>query len=487
MPDFSIITQQPDIRAVVQQNILERAFHDGLFPRLLYRGDVEPILWAGNVGDTQLFTGVGLIPPDLAPIVPSQDFGVGAYSKEQWSAQLQQYGKSIDSYMPNSYVAIANLFYRNSHQLGLHAGQTLNRLVRNAQFKAALSGNTVFDGGQTGNTLRVVRLNGFTRARRPDLLTGSAVVFDFVSSSNPLPVSITTSTGTVVTRNVTAYTPDIAGDEVGPGTITVDQAAVTVSDRGLITSTDSSKIFRSGGGTSVEGITSSNTLTLKDIRSAIARFRAQNVPEHADGYFHAHIDPISEAQVFSDPENQRMLTALPDYYMYKSLALGYIQQTAFLRNTESPLPETVQGAPTSFTEFTSTGVNQPNFFAASKGLYGSFSQLDPFVGELLNSNGVRIHRVLFSGQGGIKEYYADLSALITEAGITGKVGNAVVTNNSIEINTDRIQLIIRAPLNRAQDQVSTTWKFIGDWPVRTDAATGDAARFKRWVAIEHGE
>jgi len=53
--------------------------------------------------------------------------------------------------------------------------------------------------------------------------------------------------------------------------------------------------------------------------------------------------------------------------------------------------------------------------------------------------------------------------------------------------TDRVQLLIRSPLNRLQDLVSTSWKFIGDWPVRTDVTTGDAARYKRVVAIEHGE
>ena len=100
---------------------------------------------------------------------------------------------------------------------------------------------------------------------------------------------------------------------------------------------------------------------------------------------------------------------------------------------------------------------------------------------------VKVHRVLFSGQGGIMEYYQDLSGLMTDAGITGKVGEPRVTNNSIEVFTDRIQLILRSPLNRLQDLVSTSWKFIGDWPVRTDATTGDAARFKRFVEIQHGE
>jgi hypothetical protein len=85
------------------------------------------------------------------------------------------------------------------------------------------------------------------------------------------------------------------------------------------------------------------------------------------------------------------------------------------------------------------------------------------------------------------EYYQDLSGLITEAGITGRVGEPKISNNGIEVFSDRIQLIIRAPLNRLQDLVSTSWKFIGAWPIRTDATTGDVARMKRVQCIEHGE
>ena len=59
--------------------------------------------------------------------------------------------------------------------------------------------------------------------------------------------------------------------------------------------------------------------------------------------------------------------------------------------------------------------------------------------------------------------------------------------NGIDVFTERIGLIIRAPLNRLQDMVSTTWKFLGDWPTRTDGAVGDAAVFKRCATTEHGE
>lgn len=466
MPDFSVIMQAPEIRALVQDGILQRAFHDSLYPALLYRGEATPVLWPAQVGDRQIFTGAGLIPKNQKPLVPGQDPTPKSYSSEQWEAIAQQYADSIDTNMPTSIVAIANLFLRNAQQLGLQAGQSLNGIIRNRMYNAGLAGHTVADGAQgPTNTIRVKRLNGFTRARRPDLAAGSPVRYDPVSASNPLPIHL--FAGGDVARNVIAFTSDTPGDEVGPGTITLDGAAVTVVDRDYVISDNRTSLVRVGGGLKVDSVGSTDLFTLAAIRAAVARMRTQNVPRHQDGYFHCHLDPTSESQIFADAEFQRLLTSLPDYYIYKDFAIGVLLGTVFVRNTEAPIPETVVG-----------------------GLSASYSQDDNFAGELFNNGttaGVKVHRPLFIAQGLVMEYYLDLAQLITEAGITGKVAEPRITNNGIDVMTERIQFILRAPLNRLQDQVATSWKFIGDWPIRTDGAVGDAAYYKRVVAVEHGE
>ena len=467
MADFSTILQAPEIRSLVQENMLERAFHDSLFPRLLFRSEATPNVWPANVGDSMVFSGPGLIKPKQKPLPPGTDPTPSSFAYEQWSAQLQQYADSIDTHMPTSIVAIANLFMRNAQQLGLSAAQTLNRIPRNRMYNAALSGWTVCDGGQAAVTnLRVKRLNGFTRARRPDLAAGSPVRFDPVSSNNPLAIKVFDTSPAEVSRTVIGFTPDTPGDETGPGIITLN-AAVTVADRAYVKADDSTYIVRVGGGNSVDAIGSGDLLLLASIRTAIARMWQSNVPEMPDGRFHCHLDPVSQAQIFADPEFGRLLTSLPDYYMYKQFALGEMLNTVFYRNSECPVPETVDGA-----------------------LTASFTQDDPFAGELYaggTTAGVKVHRPLLLGQGLCNEYYQDLAGLITEAGVTGKIAEPRITNSGIEVFSEKIQLIIRAPLNRLQDQVSTSWKFIGDWPVRTDVTTGDAARIKRVVTIEHGE
>lgn len=435
----------------------------------MFRGEAAPQLWAGNIGDTQIFTGVGLVKPKMQALQPGQDPVPSSYTFEQWEATLQQYADSIDTPMPTSMVAIANLFLRNAQQLGLSAGQAVNRIARNRLYNAGLSGWTVADGAQAAvTTLRVKRINGFTRARRPGLSGASQVRFDLVSASNPLPITIFDNAGPAeVSRTVVGFTPDTSGDETGPGTLTISGGAVTVSDRAYVFSVDRTFLARVGGGNKVDDIGSLDILKLADIRNAVAHLRQQNVPAMPSGRFHCHFAPASENQVFADPEWQRLHTSLPDYYMYKDFVVGDVLGCVFFRNSENPQADTVEG-----------------------GLTATYSQEDPFAGELYNtgaSTGLKIQRPIFVGQGAILEYYSDLSMLLTEAGITGKVGEPKINNNGIEVFTDRIQLILRAPQNRLQDLVSTSWRFIGDWPIRTDAAVGDAARYKRMAIIEHAD
>lgn len=461
MPDFSIIVQSPEVRNIVQSNTLERMFHDALFPRMLFRGEAAPQAFPAGVGDTMFFSAPGLIPVDQRPLLPQTDPTPVAYSYEQWFAQLQQYAGTIDTHMPTSMVAIAELFLRNAHQLGLQASQTMNRIVRNRMYNAALSGWTVADGAQGPTTsLLVKRLSGFTRARNPNLPAGSTVAFNPVSASNPLAI-VVSGTQNV---NVVGFTPATPGDETGPGTLTVS-AAVTVLARDSVVAVDATAINRVGGGQTIDALGSTDIPTLADVRTAVAQFWQDNVPEHPDGRFHCHLDPVSQARIFSDKEFNTLLTALPDYYMYRQFALGELLGCVFFRNSECPIAQTIVGGSTA-----------------------TFDQRDPFAGELFVGGtvaGLPVHRMLFTAQGGVMEYYSDLSQLLTEAGVTGKVGDPRIVNNGIEVLSDRIQLIIRGPLNRLQDMVSTSWKFIGDWPVRTDAATGSAGRYKRFFTVEH--
>lgn len=465
MPDFSVILQNPEIRQLVQDGFLERAFHDALFPALLFRAMATAEFWPGQVGDRQIFTGRGLIKPNLQPYQPGVDARVVTYGKEQWEVVASKWGDSIDTNMPTSINAIASLFMSDAQTLGLLAGRTMNRLVRNIAYNAALSGSTVADGAQgPAATIRVKRLNGLTRARRPDLAAGSPVQFQPVSATNPLSISIVQTVGGAATRSVTSFTPDNPGDELGPGTITFTGGNVTVADRDAVLADNRSVIVRSGGGNKVDALDPSDVFTLGNVREALARLRDQNVPR-IDGDYFCHLSSTSQSQLFGDQEVQRLNQSLPEYVMYREFTVGRLLGCNFLENSEVPKRDTV-----------------------GDGVSVAFQVADPFAGELTSTGlttGTSVQRPIFFGGEAVREYYQDLNQLITDAGLPGKVVEPQITNNGIEISVERIQMYIRSPQDRWGEAVSNTWKFIGGFVHRTDAATGDAAAYKRTVAVEH--
>lgn len=462
MPDFSTFLNTPEVRSIVQENYLERAFHDALFPNLIFRAEAVPKPWPAEVGDTYIASAPGLIAADGRALAPGVDPQPLSYGYEQWEAQLQRYAGTIDTHMPTAVMAVVDLLMRNAHQLGLQAAQTLNRKVRNRLFNAAESGNTVADGtGSSSTSLRVKRLQGFTRARNPNSAAGSRVRHNPVSATNPLTVTVNGSANTV-----TGFVPDNTGDEVGPGVLTLGSAA-SWSDRDSVLAYDRSEVTWVGGGDSVDDIANSDQPRLQDIRTVVSKLRRNNVPSHPDGKLHAHLGPLSESAMLADTEIQRMLTGRPEHYMYSDMVIGMMLGCIFVPNNECP------------TRYT---VNTTN----SDGV--SFALSDDFAPELFSTGattGTELHRILFTAFGGIEEYFRDPSIYITEAGMIGKMGEAQVVNNGVEVLSERIKLIFRAPLNRTQDQVATTWLFEGDWPQRTDAATGTPARYKRQAVLVH--
>jgi hypothetical protein len=106
--------------------------------------------------------------------------------------------------------------------------------------------------------------------------------------------------------------------------------------------------------------------------------------------------------------------------------------------------------------------------------------------EVINETNVRIGRILVTGRGALYEKWLPGSNYVSEAGITGKMGEFDVVNAGLTIQTERIDLILRAPLNRLQDTVAATWQISTAFPVPSDVTSGTGPeRFKRAIVIEH--
>lgn len=444
---------------LVQEGLLERAFHDGLFPALQFRAEALYEEWPEHAGQVRVMTRPGLLPAITRAIQPGQDPIPQAVSYEQWVAELAQYTGTIDTHMPTSVVAAQNIFLRNIKQLGLQAGQSLNRVPRNALFVAYLSGQTnlitVANPGDT--TLRVAAINGFTDVVLPNVSPRPQPV----SPATPLAAKINAT----IAINIVNAIPDNPDDPKGPGTLYLAAplgAGAVV--RSAVVSSAAPFVLRSGGGISVDAIGAGDVFTLQDAINAVNRLRKNNVRPHEDGYYHAHIAPDVQAQVFADPAFQRLNTALPDGTRYQQGFIGTISGIMFFMNNEAP-DVTNSGA------LTATGAL--SVYAEDIGA------------EVVNKDGIKIGRTIITGQGALYEMTLGSSSLVTEAGLTGKMGDFAISNNGIAVQTERIDLILRAPLNRLQDQVAATWQIKTSFPVPSDVTSGTGGeRYKRAVVIE---
>ena len=445
-----------------QKGLLERAFHDGLFPNLAYRAEALAEEWPANSGQELFMSRPGLLPTVTQAMQPGTDPLPQAIPFEQWSATLGQYVGTIDTHMPTSNTANANLFLRNLHQLGLQAGQSINQIARNAMFQSYLSGQTVAIASiSSGDTqVRIAALNGFTDVCNP----GLNVRPQPVSAAYPLAIKIG-SGGAAVSASVIGYVPDDPTDAMGPGTLQLAAAVgAGFAARVAVKSAYAPRVIRSAAGDSVDAITAGDTITMQQAINAVAILRRANVQPHEDGLYHAHISPIANSQFFADPVFQRLNQSLPNGMAYSEGFVGSLSGIAFFMNNESP-------------ELTNSGKLTAT---ASSGVYAQ-----GIGSEVVNGGGTNIGRCIITGKGSIYERYIDESAYVTEAGVTGKIGEFSVTNNGLNILTERIRLVLRAPQDRLQQTVSASWSISTSFPMPSDiTAPSGPERFKRAVVLE---
>lgn len=433
---------------VIQQNLLKRKYEGALFPEQLFRSmSVTPEEWQARLGQTEIMSRTGLLPVNTRPRVAGVDPSPQqAPSVEQWIVTAQPYNDTIDTHMPSSYVSIASEFVRDADALARQAGQTLNHIVRNRLYNPYLGGNSAVDVTAGASTvIHVKYLNGFQEA----LKLGRPQP---VGPANPLPVTVGAG---LTPANVVGYTPDDPLNPLASGTLTLDVAvAVTAGD--AVLAANRSKVIRAGGYLTSAGLTAADKWTLAMIRDGVAYLRTQNVPTFADGTYHCHMSPTSEAKIFSDPEFQILYRGMANDQSIKGAVIAKIMGVSFIRNNECP--------------------NAQNT-----------SAFDLIAGDMVSASGALIERPILMGRTSIIEKYIPQRAYITNAGVIGKIGGFEILAGSggVAAILDRIRFVVLPPRNRLQDLVSQTWAFDGDWGVPTDSLTGTAALFKRALVFEH--
>ncbi len=461
----SILPALAFLQPIVQDNTLAREFKDALFPEVLFRAEAPREKWEANLGETRIFTRRGLLRPVVRPIAAATDPTPKDPSFEQWSVLAAQYTDSMDVHMPSSRTGLSSLFLSNAKTLGLQAGQSVNRVARNKLLTKYCGGHTVATNeGVTTADLPVASLNGFTHV----IVSGQELP---TSTTNPKAITLG---GTAL--SVILATPDDTDNPLGPGVLTLSATASWADDAPVLAS-DRPYIVRSGGGTSVDAVISTDVITSADIRNAVAVLRRDGIPKHPDGYYHMHADPKALSQIFADEEFQSLSQGELDSMEHREFVLGKILGCLVIDNNQAP------------NVHTSAPEGESGLMEIEREGTASDARLSPeFWAEMRNKTGVGLLRTIITGGDSLVEMYIDeLSEYMSEAGVIGRVGNFAVTNGGLMIPMEGIRFILRAPMDRLQQVPSMTWSFSGDWGVPADLLGGvSGGRYKRAVVIEHG-
>ncbi|MFI1580020.1 hypothetical protein [Embleya sp. NPDC020630] len=406
------------IRAMMQNGMLDRVFMEALRPEFIFPAiaDAEP--WQGGLGDTKTFTRKGLLAPATSAITGS-DPSAATYALEQWSVTMDQYGNSVDTNMLTSAMALASKYLADVQTLGVNAGQSINQICRNKLYAAYAGGRTWATAAATTDTSLVVEsVAGFTHVMVNGVLTP-------VSASNPLTVSIEGVANTVT------------GVNVGTKTLTLGTTRVDVVGD-YVVAANAPTTVRPTGDTAYD-LGTSNVATFAMFRAAVTRLRKMNVPT-IGGYYVAHIDPDTEAQLFSDSDFKQALQGRVDSPIYTDLSIGRFGGIDWVRNLEAP---TLLGGSTG-----TVTVHRPIVLGAGAMVAAPFDD----TGNLLAGTGV--------------EDVPDISMIEVAPGVS-------------------VARIVRPPSDRLQQVLSTSWSWVGDYGVPSDSTTGDAALYKRAVVLEH--
>lgn len=407
------------IQAIMQNGMLDRTFQNALLPEFLYPAIGDTEAWQGAQGDTKTFTRTGLITPTTTALAGADISGASTYSVEQWSVTMNQYGLSVDTNMLQSSMTLASKFLRDVQTLGISAGQSLNRIARNKLMNAYAGGRTwCTAGATTDTTIAVQEVAGFTTV----LVNGVPTA---VSGGNPLTVTIAGVANTVTGTSV----------QSGPGNLTLGTTRVDVLGD-YVLAANAPVSIRPSGNSSFD-LTTSNVATMAMFRAAVVRLRLMNVPT-TDGYYTAHISPVTQGELFADADFKQALQGRVDSPFWRDMSIGRFSGIDWVINNEIP--------------------------------------------TVTSNTAATVYRPLVVGDGALVcAPFAGIGDLLTGTGIEDVPAVRMID----AAPTTQVALIVRAPQDRLQQVISTSWAYTGDFAAPSDSSTGDAALYKRAVVVEH--
>ena len=472
------------LQAILQNGLLDHVFEDALVASFLYDtlADVRP--WPGGLGSTSIMTRGGLLTPNTVPIT-GNDAAVSGYGFEQYQLQMNQYGGSIDTNMATSAMALASKFLEDNTKLGIMAAQSLDLVAQASLYGAYSGGNTYTTGAQSTSYTPVADLTGFGQTLVADSTTNTNAAEGNQGVAVPSLVQVSASNPGYFLNGVqgiwsytgwqqlgaagtqgTATNPAGAGNLSGCvavsgvlGAMAAGQSIVTClpactgvyGGNNVVATTYSPLapyIVRPNAKTSQWGLQSTDVATLATFRNAVTRLKSQHVPQ-LKGAYTAHVTPQTVAELFLDTEFQSA---------YRGGAA-----------TTSPVyPDNVVG---------SNIGGDATFLGRLAGIDWIENTVTPVVyNPAAGFQGAIYRDIVVGADALIKGPFQDQAGLLA----------SMTSGSTVEIKElGGVVRILRAPLDRLGQVLSSTWSWIGGYTTGSDILTGDNAVYKRAVIVEH--
>lgn len=384
------------LQQIFQQNMLARRFESQLKSKNVYRKTAFRLPVPVRSGESITYSRAGRIAPTLDDIVPSSNTGmdngvtaiggVGSanpvYPFEQWSVSIGMSPKFIDLNLVQEQEVIADLFKQNVDNLAQQAALSLDLRVMQTAFNAYVSGSSFSTGAETASDAHVHMDNvvgldtAFASATMVDGVSFPTGAPQPVSAGNPLNVTIIYKDGTPsVPTTIIGVTYDNPNTSLGAalrigksGTVQLGAVPAKLLAKGdVITAVDAPQVFRPNGRISADDIQAGDTIGAQLIINAVNDLRAEGIDGPlAGGTFPCYIDPLVDAQFFTDQQYQIMSQGSVESPDFKGARLNMNFGVTFIKTTNSPSFKNEQGIPIRHALITAEKYVQQSPFAGTE-------------------------------------------------------------------------------------------------------------------------
>jgi hypothetical protein len=429
------------LQPIIQQGFLEREFQESLRAKLGFRSVADRVPFPNGVGETITKTRAGLLAIPAGPLVPSSNtnFDNGLTTQnwgvEQYTLTINEYAATIDLNTVTEKVGIVSQFAMNASRLGEQAFRKLDTLALNALRDTYMGGNTAVKttNGSASTAVKVDDIRGFQTTFDA---TGRVVS---VSGSNPLSVTVGADVYSLITVTADGSNVSSAAAQGGiSGTLTFS-ANVTTGDATAgnpVISAIAPTVLRPNGRTTTGALQTGDTLLMVDTILDAASTMRDNVVPDIDGAYNCFLSNRQLQGLFADND-------------FKTLFRGAYQSEEYRQGSILEL----------------MGVR--------------FIPVNNIVPPQ-NVGGNQVFRAMLCGQG----------ALI-EGDFAGQDAEDTDNPLSVKNEADGVTMITRAPMDRLQETIAQSWKWIGGFCVPSDTTanpsvipTATNSAYKRAIVLE---